>query len=138
MTADQIQHLTRFTIDDLDMHARDTVARSFFDNLDILPIKVRLLTTRRSPATLIGGNLPPRLKEGNSIVAFAIGRHRGRRLGMPTVFELEHQVVCNLLFRLANRTSDTQPRIYIQRYATPEGATFIGFGIAPFSPLLPT
>ena len=120
------------------MHACDTVARSFFDNLDLLPLRLRLLAHRGAPATLIGGDLPPPLNRGCAIVAFAIARHRGRRLSLPTVFELSHQVVCKVLFRLANRTSDTQPRIYIQRYATPEGATFIGFGIAPFSPLLPT
>jgi hypothetical protein len=58
--------------------------------------------------------------------------------GMPTLFELAHQVVCNLLLGLANRPSDAQARIHIQSYATPERAVIVGFGIARFSPLLPT
>ena len=57
---------------------------------------------------------------------------------MPALLELGHQVVCNLFLTLANRTPDTQTRIHIQGYAAPERATLIGFGIAPFSPLLPT
>jgi hypothetical protein len=136
MTAEARQHLARFTIDDLDVHTRDPVALSFFDNLDILPIGVWLFTTRRSPAALIGWNLPPGVDERRAIVAFAIGRHSGRRLGMPPVFELGHRVVCKVLFRLANRTSDTQPRIHIQRYATPEGVLFPVFGTAQGSDII--
>src|SRR5689334_4735380 len=106
MTADQIEHLARLTIDHLDMHAGDPVAASLFDNLDILPLGLWLLESRRSPVPLICRHLPPGIKEGNPIVAFAIGRHRWRRFGMPTRFELLHQIVRDLFLGLANRTSD--------------------------------
>ena len=82
---------------------RYTVARSFFDNLDVLPVGLRLFTTRWSPAALIGRNLPPHIEEGRPIVTFAIGRHRWRLVRMPTVFELGHQVVRKvLLFALTS------------------------------------
>ena len=57
---------------------------------------------------------------------------------MASVFELFHQIVGNLFLGLTNRAADTQARIHVQRYAAPEGAALVGFGIAPFSPLLPT
>jgi len=57
---------------------------------------------------------------------------------MATLLELGHQVVRNLLLCFANRTADSHPTIHVQGYAAPEGAALVDFGIAPFSPLLPT
>jgi len=138
MPAQQRQHVTRVSIDHLDLHTRDAIARSLFDNLNILPLRLRLFTARRSTTALLHGKLSPLLNQGSAIIAFAISRQGRRRLRMPTVFELGHQVVRDLLLTLANRTPDTQTRIHIQSYAAPEAATLVGFGIAPFSPLLPT
>src|SRR5687768_13821044 len=116
------------------MYTCDPVARSLFDNLDILPLRLRLLAARRSATALIRGGLSPRVDQGGAIVAFAIGRHGGWCLGMPTLFELLHQVVRDIFLGLANRTSDAQPGIHIQGYAAPEGTALVSFGIAPFSP----
>jgi len=138
MAAQERQHLGRITLDDLDMHLRDTVALSFFDNLDGVPLRLRLFTPWWSPAALIGWKLPARIEERRAIVAFAIGRHRRRRLRMPAVFELRHQVVRNLLLTLTNRRPYAEATIHIECYAAPEGAALVGFGIAAFSPLLPT
>ena len=57
---------------------------------------------------------------------------------MAALLELFHQLVSNLLFGLGNRASDTKARISVKGYAAPECAALVGFGIAPFSPLLPT
>src|SRR5579859_2769026 len=97
-----------FSALELGRGACEPVARSFFDNLDILPLWLWLLARRRSPAALIGGNLSPGVEQGGSIVAFAIGCHVWRRLGMPTLFELRHQLMRHLFLGLANRTSDAQ------------------------------
>src|SRR5262249_43118650 len=138
MPAHQIQHLGWITVDDLDMYTRDPIAASLFDNLDILPVQLRLFATGWPPTPLIGRNLPPGLDQRRAIIAFAIGRHSRWMVRMPALLELGHQVVCNLFLGLANRTTDAQTRIHIQGYAAPEGAALVGKGIAPFSPLLPT
>jgi len=138
MTTHQIEHLGWLAVDDLDMHAGDRPC----------PIALcqpgQSATAAAAACTVAVAGDPdtrepaPAIKQGGSLVACAIGRHRWRRLGMPTVFELGHQVVCNLLLGLANRRSTPQPRIHIPGYAAPEGARFVGFSLAPFSPLVPT
>jgi hypothetical protein len=57
---------------------------------------------------------------------------------MTASFELRHQLVCHLLFGLGDRTTHSQAGVAIKGYTTPEGATLVGFAIAPLSPLLPT
>jgi len=103
MPAHQIEHLARIAIHDFDMHACDLIARPLFDTLDRLPLRLRLLEGRRSPATLIWSDLSPAIEERAPIVAFAIGRHGWRGLGMPTLFAVTHHLVRNLLLTLANR-----------------------------------
>ena len=57
---------------------------------------------------------------------------------MTPLLEVGHQLLRYLLLGLAHGAANTQPGIHIQRYATPDGAALLAFGIPPLSPLLPT
>jgi hypothetical protein len=57
---------------------------------------------------------------------------------MAAIFELGHQIAGDRFLGLADRASDPETRIGIERYATPEGAALVLFLAPPFSPLWPT
>jgi hypothetical protein len=138
VAAHQSQHLIHVTLHHRDLDARQLRPGALFDHLHVLPVRLRLFASWWSATPLLDWHLAPGLDHSGAVVALAVSCHRRWPVGMAAVFELPHEFVGHLLFGFANRASDTQPRVHIQRYAAPEGAALGSFGIAPFSPVLPT
>src|SRR5262249_51212200 len=138
MRADDVRHGLDITVNHLDRDTNQATARAGLDDLEILPLLLGAFESRWSAHPTIFRYLPPRVEQRLAIIAFAIGRHGRRRIGMAPVFELGHQIVGDLLLGLANRPSNPETCIAIQRYAAPEGAAIVLLGVPPFSPLWPT
>jgi hypothetical protein len=138
MRADDVWHSLGITVDDLDRDSYQATPRPGLDDLQILPLRLGALDAWWSAHSTIVRYLPPRVDQRLPIIAFPIGRHGRRRLGMSPILELGHQIVGDLLLGLADRAPNTEARITIQGYAAPEGAALILFLAPPFSPLWPT
>src|SRR5689334_8917115 len=111
------------------MDARQPRSRALFDHLHVLPVRLRLLATRRPTASLVGRHLCPGFSPGHAVVTFAVSRRRWWPLWMAAVFGLGHQVVGGHFLSFPARAPATQPRVHIQRYAAPEGTALGCFGI---------
>ncbi len=138
MRTDQRLHGLRLTVDHLDRDPDQATARPGLDDLKILPLRLGAFDGRWSADATLFGHLPPGLEERLPILTFPIRRHRRRRIRMPTVFELGHQLVGDQFLGLADRAPNTQARIGIQRYAAPAGTALVRCLVPPFSPLWPT
>src|SRR5947209_15440200 len=117
MLTQQSPHLVRVSIDDLCMHSDEPTARALFDDLQIVPVGIRLLVRRRSASPSVLRHVSPGLQHGLTIAAFPIGRHRWWPLGMAALFELGHQLEGHFFLRFGNGTAYTQPTVYRHRRA---------------------
>jgi hypothetical protein len=138
MRTDQRLHGLRLTVDHLNRNPDQPTARTGFDDLKILPLRLGTFDGRWSADATVFRHLPPSFEECLPIITFPIRRHRWWYIRMPAVFELGHQLVGDHLLGLADRAPNPQARIGIQRYAAPEGAALVLLRAPPFSPLWPT
>src|SRR6266542_3469171 len=125
------------TIHHLDRHAREAIAGSVFDDLEIVPIRLRLFARWRAALPAILRHLAPRFNQRIAVAALAISRHRRRGVGMPATLQLGHQGRSDLLLGLGDCSTNPQAGVALDGDAAPEGAAIVLFRPPPFSPLWP-
>ena len=86
----------------LDRHARETIAGSVFDHLQLVPLRRRLFARWWAAMPAVLRHLAPGFKERITVTALAIGRHGRWAVGMPTRLQLGHQGGGDLLLDLGD------------------------------------
>jgi hypothetical protein len=93
-------------INDFDLDLHDPASFALFDDLQIMPIRLRLLFARRESRTLVERDFPPGLNHCLSVSALSIGRDRRWRCGVTASFDLFHQLFGDFFFGLGEGSSD--------------------------------
>lgn len=123
--------------DDLDLDLDNVTAFAMFDDLQVMPPRLRLfLLGRKTFANWRSRwHFPPGLDHRLPVGAFSIGRDGRRGLGVTPILELFHQLFGDFFFGLGDGSSDAQSSVCFDGRAAPECPALVFFSTPFFSPL---